>query len=150
MIEPQMSRMRTYAWNYFAFHADQRLKTFNFYLIAVGIFVAGLLNYLAKSESAESRLPSLFCFAITFVSLAFWRLDRRNSYMIKNAERALTYLDSEETHSKEAEVLALFAQDDLVSKVNPRKWHISYSKVFTLIFCFFGLISALWGIHLWP
>jgi hypothetical protein len=33
-----------YAWKWFSFHADQRLKMFNFMLVVVGIFAAVAVN----------------------------------------------------------------------------------------------------------
>ena len=37
-----------YAWRYFKFHADQRLRTFRFYLILCGLILCGTLSVLSK------------------------------------------------------------------------------------------------------
>jgi len=151
MEESQKNRLRTYAWNYFVYHADQRMKTFNFYLVLEGVFVAGVLTFLAKSAGAFNRLPSYLCFVIGFLSLMFWLLDRRNAQLVKNGEKALTYLDSLEDHpdGSEPHVLALFAADEYGTKIRSRRLHISYTVILRTIFVFFGVVPVIFGIVLW-
>lgn len=161
MDEPQFTRMRTYAWNYFAYHADQRMKTLQFYLVMVAALAAGIVALLTKtppdpaSEPAAhntSHLPSSLCFLITFLSVIFLLLDRRNAQLVKNGERALSHLDSLEGHPEESDrphVLALFIADDHATKVKPTRKHISYSDLLKCLFIVFGGLALLMGFILW-
>lgn len=152
MEESQKTRLRSYAWNYFAYHAEQRLKTFQFYLGLIAALAAGIVALLPKAQSNSlARLPSYGCFVIAFLSLMFCWLDRRNARLAKNGEAALSYLDTLEGHPEEGEphVLALFIADDHATKIKPKHRHISYTDVLTVIFATFGIIAIIFGITLW-
>ncbi len=151
MDESQKDRMRTYAWNYFVYHAEQRMKTFNFYLALVGALVAGTLAVLGKSPGDFIRLPSYLCLVIAFLSLMFGLLDRRNAQLVKNGEKALTYLDSLENLSDDTEphVLALFVADEHNTKIKSERLHISYTVILRVIFVSFGVLAVILGIVLW-
>ncbi len=64
-----------HAWEWFHFHADQRLKVFNFYLIIVGALIAGTLTVLEKERYAASALLCMIWLVTTFL---FFKLDQRN------------------------------------------------------------------------
>jgi hypothetical protein len=40
-----------YAWKWFSFHADQRIKMFNYMLVVFGVFIAGIVSALDKKIS---------------------------------------------------------------------------------------------------
>lgn len=78
----------THAWNYFAFHAAQRISVFNFFIVFSGLIVAGL----GASLTAPPRLSAFgigLGLLLLLLSLVFWQLDRRVSFMIKHSEAAL-------------------------------------------------------------
>src|SRR5438128_12537956 len=50
MREKDRSEAREYAWRYFSLHADQRLKTFNFYLILVTVILSGVLAFVKDAK----------------------------------------------------------------------------------------------------
>src|SRR5215207_7011250 len=77
----------TYAWEYFKYHAQQRQAAFRFFLVVVAALIAALIP---KDSSAPTRLVGA---ALMFASLLFWRLDKRNSLLVKLAEK---YLKEEE------------------------------------------------------
>jgi hypothetical protein len=91
-----------YAWKWFAFHADQRVKMFNFMLVVVGIFAAGVVNALDK------HLPpvaiSSLCFFATFLAWTFILLDRRNRDLVWLGEDALIHLERETIFGESEEI----------------------------------------------
>jgi ABC-type uncharacterized transport system permease subunit len=48
-----------YAWKWFAFHAEQRTKMFNFMLIVLGIFATAIAGTLDKQLPSSVRGHSL-------------------------------------------------------------------------------------------
>jgi hypothetical protein len=122
MTEPTMKEdlrkeLRGYAWAYFDRHAEQRLKTFNFYLILCGAIIAGLV-----SQKSTELLPySLLRFLLSFVSFIFWKLDVRNHDLTKHSEEALKLLEDELGLPDESEGVPhrckLFRREEVVKKV---------------------------------
>ena len=80
-----------YAWKWFCFHADQRVKMFNFMLIVFGIFAAGVVNALDKN------LPTIvmagLCIFAIVLALIFILLDRRNRDLVWLGEDVLMDLE---------------------------------------------------------
>mgnify|MGYP006898505592 CR=1 FL=1 len=72
-----------YAWNWFSFHAQQRLTLFNFSLVALGALAAGCVSAFAQGWYLAAGLSAVFAGVVAF---AFLRLDRRNSELTKLAE----------------------------------------------------------------
>jgi hypothetical protein len=95
IIPPDVSELHKlqfdYAWKWFCFHADQRVKMFNFMLIVFGVFAAGVVNALDKA------LPPVaiagLCFFATVLAGIFMLLDRRNGDLVRLGKDALIYLE---------------------------------------------------------
>lgn len=83
-------RQHDAAWRYFQFHADQRIKVFQFYIAAVGAVFAGL-GIAANASNKELPMEGLTfgLLAVALVSLIFMALDARNQYLIGLAEDEL-------------------------------------------------------------
>lgn len=145
---------REYLWKYFALHADQRLKTFNFYIVVSAVFISGYLNLISKSDHYSWSCIIPFFLAIT--SFIFWKLDLRTKRMVKEAERGLKYLDENcglpELDGFECHPLKIFSCVDHTIK-NMKKFSeaplgensLSYSNCFITIFCIFGITGAVIG-----
>jgi len=84
---------RSYAWGYFALHADQRMKLFNFFLILSGLILGAFpaVRAMAPGTKLVGVLPLL----LVLSAFTFWRLDVRTRHLVKNAEAALRFLDGE-------------------------------------------------------
>jgi hypothetical protein len=82
-----------YAWKWFAFHADQRIKMFNFMLIIFGVFAAGVVNALDKH--LPTFAVAFLCFVAAGLAEIFVRLDRRNRELVWRGEDVLRYLEQE-------------------------------------------------------
>jgi hypothetical protein len=67
---------REYTWAYFALHADQRIKTFNFFHIVAGLLAGGITTLL--KGGGDARWISPFGALLTILSFVFWKLDNRN------------------------------------------------------------------------
>lgn len=80
-----------YAWKWFNYHADQRVKMFNFMLIALGIFASAIVSAMDKGLSDAAI--SLLCFLSALLALFFLFLDSRNKYLLRLAEEVLTQLE---------------------------------------------------------
>jgi hypothetical protein len=80
-----------YAWKWFSYHADQRVKMFNFMLIALGIFATAIVNSVAYKMA--SGFTAALCFVASVLALAFWFLDTRNRDLVELGEELLTDLD---------------------------------------------------------
>lgn len=79
-------KAQTYAWNWFALHAGQRLQLVNFWLVAVAFLASAYVQ--ARSDHMTAIA---FGVSVTGVvsSLAFMRLDARTRQLVQVAENAL-------------------------------------------------------------
>jgi hypothetical protein len=77
---------RDHAWQWFSFHAAQRMQTFNFFLVATAFLVAAYASLFEKRPAAACIVALLGAW------MAFWfnRLDYRNRQLVKAGEDALT------------------------------------------------------------
>jgi hypothetical protein len=83
---------RDHAWKYFELHANQRMSTFNFFLILSGLALAGLGACIAGGDTL--RTPGMVLgLSLTVISAIFYKLDERVSFLVKRAERALAELE---------------------------------------------------------
>ena len=145
MLSPEDRReFREYAWNYFAIHADHRLKVFNFYLVLASLVIGALVTVSGKGGLNPNH--SLLLLLLAFLSFIFWKFEERARMLVKNGEAALKYLDREVVNPEESP-LALFEQDDIKTNALP-KWplsigYYSYSRVFRWVYAFFGFGSAI-------
>ena len=85
----------SHAWNYFAFHAQQRQTVFNFFLVLVGASIAAYATTLSKANEPHDYFHLIVGFLLASSSFLFWRLDKRNSRLINLAERPMKQLESE-------------------------------------------------------
>lgn len=81
-----------YCWNWFQYHAGQRLIVFRFFLIVVAIFGAG---YGAAWHNNLSGLAVFLSLFIALFSLFFWRLDERNRALVNIGEDFLLEKEKE-------------------------------------------------------
>ena len=94
MLTPEERKeARTYAWGYFALHADQRMKLFNFFLILAGVLLG--VFPAVRGMAGGARVVALLPLLLALTAFTFWRLEERTRYLVKNAEAALRFLDEE-------------------------------------------------------
>jgi Flp pilus assembly protein TadB len=82
-----------YAWKWFSYHADQRVKMFNFMLVALGIFAAAIVS--AITYHMAHRATAILCFVAGILALVFGFLDMRNRNLVLLGEEVLMALERE-------------------------------------------------------
>jgi hypothetical protein len=140
--------LRKQAWQYFHMHAAQRLTTFNYYVvmssvITTGIFAASLKDYPIVGGTL------LLGIVLILLSITFWKLDKRNRELIKNAEAALKFFEScseLEDAGGEPHPAKLFSREERVTASKRAnlsfftlRRHFTYADCFRLVFLIFGL-----------
>jgi hypothetical protein len=80
-----------YAWKWFSFHADQRVKMFNFMLVAFGIFATAVVSSLDKH--LPTNVSAALCVIAGVLALIFVFLDGRNGYLVRLGEEVLVQLE---------------------------------------------------------
>ncbi|MBE5254067.1 hypothetical protein [Mixta mediterraneensis] len=119
-----------HAWKYFELHSQQRMTVFNFYITVTTLLVAGGGACLQQSGKLV-YLTSVFGFFISFMTLIFYKLDARVSFLIKNAELALKEIEA--CFDKPA--VKIFTQDATSPHLNVNIFSMwSYGKCFRLAF----------------
>ena len=97
-----------YAWKWFSFHADQRVKMFNYMLLVFGVFAAGIVNALDKH--IPNKVTTILCFFAALLALIFARLDRRNRDLVWLGEDVLMHLEREGIFGTDLEVDGRYGQ----------------------------------------
>lgn len=147
MKDELRNELRQYAWAYFDRHAEQRLKTFNFYLILCAAIIAGLFAFAREPEELPNAWPLPLLLSV--LSFIFWKLDLRTRDLTKHSEEALKLLEDELPLADEAAAVPhrckLFRREEYESaglvrfpKVGLISAHFSYSTCFQWIFGLFG------------
>jgi hypothetical protein len=152
MEQQARNETRDYAWKYFALHADQRLRAFNFYLVLVALVLGGLLAYLKDARSPAYAAPAGFLLAI--LSYIFWRLDGRSQEFIKHCESVLKAIEKDISGDQIPEGLRLFIGEETKTQqlrkergtpgLNPISWvrgHFGYYACFKAAFVLFALVG---------
>jgi hypothetical protein len=146
MTDGDLKQAWDYAWNYFAIHAEQRLKTFHFYLLVCAAIVAGGAAILRDKE-LRSIAGFLYLF-LAVLSFIFWKLDVRNRELVKNGEAAIKHLESEvEAHAigDVPHVLRIMLREHVMTE---RRDPWRYSHCLNGVFLTFGTVGTVVGSRL--
>jgi hypothetical protein len=138
---------RQYAWDYFALHADHRLRAFHFYILLSTALVGGFA--LSVRNGGFQMWMSILGLLLVFFSFVFWKMDVRTRQLVKNAENALKFLDAQhglENQSDLPHPLRLFAREEqMSSKLRDFpliSGHFSYARCFRWVFSMFAIVGA--------
>jgi hypothetical protein len=137
---------RDYAWDYFAVHADQRLKAFHFYIL-LSTAIIGAFGLLVRNGEFHKWM-ALFGFLLVFFSFVFWKLDNRTRQLVKNGEAALRFLDAQHDLPDQDGVphpLRLFDREQALSAKLPLfpllYAHFTYARCFRWVFLMFSVVG---------
>lgn len=86
-----------YAWNWFEYHAGQRLTAFRFFLVFLGGLVVGFGAGLRDGNLVFARVVGWFG---AFISLAFLVLEVRNDQLVNVGREALDHLEKSDDSLK--------------------------------------------------
>jgi len=156
--EKAASETRDYVWKYWAFHADQRLRTFNFFILVVSVLLAGICTYLKDARYPAYASPAGFVLA--FSCYVFWRLDCRNRMLIQHAEGILKSIERGIAVELVPEDRQLFSHEDVKTDKfwqnhcatrswrPDRWWHapLSFYSCFRLMFLIIGILGVAIGV----
>ncbi len=157
MTSDERKDARTYAWAYFALHADQRMKLFNFFLILSGLILSAFsaVRGMVPGAKAVALLPLL----LVLSAFIFWRLEERTRRLVKNGEDALRFLDEqwslEALPDKTPHYLRLFERDDYFMEVIKKRWWakcrvpVSYADSFRITYVMIGSVGAVLAVWVW-
>lgn len=155
MKDKEQSFLQKQAWDYFSTHASQRMTSFNFYIILSSLTATSYFASFKADSNLQSARPLLAGLLCLFAFI-FWKLDLRNRFLIKNAEKALKYFEGTQPLDDVAKV---FTQEERETGSKRSKgwrrilfWrqHFSYSDCFNLVFLIFfvigfiGIVSSHW------
>lgn len=90
-----------YAWNWFSYHAEQRTKMFNFMLVVVGIFAAGVAG---AWKDGMPDLAIALCVVPAALTIVFMLLDRRNRDLVWFGEDVLHHLERKHLFGEDAQI----------------------------------------------
>ncbi len=85
-VSTKRSAALEHAWNWFRYHAEQRLKVFQFFIAITGVIATGLGAGLGQGLNFPVLVVAIFGMPLT---VSFYRLDRRVSALIKIGEVAM-------------------------------------------------------------
>ena len=139
MKKEVLLKYREFHWNYFSLHAEQRLKTFHFYLIVSAILIGAFINIFNGEQ--DLKLAFILPYVLTFISFIFYMIDVRARYMLKTSQDAIKLIDTKIIKNDEEHPsrLNIFEFDEYL--VKDKKGGMNYSKSFGLIFIIFGFLS---------
>jgi hypothetical protein len=136
-------KYRELHWSYFSLHAEQRLKTFHFYLIVAAILIGAFINII--NEEKDLKFAFILPFILAFISFIFYKIDQRARFMLKNSQDAIRHLDSKLISNDEDKPsrINIFEYDAHIQ--SDKKRGMNYSKSFGSIFMTFGVLSIVAG-----
>lgn len=82
---------REHAWNWFSLHANQRMQSLYYFLIAVAFLSAAYVGALTRSDIVAASIAILGL----LLTLAFRRLELRSRELIHLGEAALRAIEEE-------------------------------------------------------
>jgi hypothetical protein len=131
--EERLEIAHEYAWNWFSYHAAQRMIVFRFFFLVMGVVTVG---YYQTFDDKPYIAIVLSILAIFFCA-AFYRLDQRTTELIKVGEALLkeTELNFEKWGLKNSKLVAIADAKDapFVTRACPSFFY-SYGQVFPTIF----------------
>lgn len=82
-----------YAWKHFALVADQRIKTFNFYIIILAAAVSGTISAMSPKVSLSPEQFRLMGVAHMLIALVFFLIDLRGCRILAIVSDALAEIE---------------------------------------------------------
>ena len=129
-----------YAWKHFALIADQRMKTFNFYVIILAGSFTGTVAALMR-EGAHHRTFCLIGTAHLLIAVIFAVIDERSCRILRISADALAAIEQSPAFAGQS----LLIQEDRIRNKKGLRYLISYRSAFRAAFfaqLAFGVLLA--------
>jgi len=130
-----------YAWDHFAYHAQQRQTVFNFFLLLVGGCVAAYSSTIGESGGEYNYFRSFLGAILVLASLVFWRLDKRNARLVKISGDALKELEARMAKDINVQSIRLMANAEKNVSRFPFSKIESFGQIYGLIFAVSGAVG---------
>jgi amino acid permease len=130
-----------YAWDHFAYHAQQRQTVFNFFLLLIGGCVAAYSSTIGENGGEYNYFRSFLGAVLVLASLVFWRLDQRNARLVKISEEALKELEARMAKDINVPSIRLMANGQKKISRFPFSKIESFGQIYGLIFAVSGLVG---------
>jgi hypothetical protein len=128
----------SHSWDYFVFHAQQRQTVFNFYLILVGASVAAYASTFGKIDVSLEYFHSVLGILIATASFLFWRLDKRNSRLVKLAEEPLKKFEIRLAELTDVADMTILARAHTKIEGGVLSYFESFGQIYRLVFVLAG------------
>jgi hypothetical protein len=115
-----------HAWAWFKYHAEQRVATMRFYVVALGGAAAGVG---ALNQGGQHMLCGGLSAFAALMSFCFLRMDRRSSDLVKFGEEALQFEQARLATATGNAALEICRK----STVNRRPWPYSFGQIMHLL-----------------
>ena len=122
-----------YAWNWFEYHANQRMIAFRYFLIFLGITAVALNNAI---EVNNFHFVIIIGVLGSFISIAFFVLEVRNEKLVNLGRDALKEIEKESSYPNN-DKLKLLSID---RERNPFLSHKLWLRLI-YIFCLLGFLT---------
>lgn len=131
-----------HAWKYFILHSTQRMTLFNYFLFIMAALGAGLGATLQASNKL-AYMGVFLSFFVIIVSIVFWKLDQRTSFLIKQSESVLIELEV-----RSGDGIGIFSNEETkLLEGNSNKFFfnkiITYGKIFRFTFFITGTVGVM-------
>jgi hypothetical protein len=137
-----------HAWRYFALHAQQRISVFNFFIVLSGILATGI-GAGVQAGKPMAPVVTILGALLALFSFVFYRLDRRGSELVKLAEAALIFGESN-CMPEFARIVAEEAKQRGPAASQRKTW--TFGRSFRLIFWVMGIagaVASLYSLYRW-
>lgn len=147
-------------WQFFEFHANQRLTVFRFFIVLAGVIVSGIFTIFVNFSKTKPRYAAAFdiepidistneillilfvlSFLLLIITIVFWILDNRNAKLIDLSKKEIINLEN--THDLKYKLFNII-EGDTVNEKRIRFKHCFY--VMYLLFILTSLFGIIWTI----
>lgn len=134
----------------FIYHADQRIKSLNFYFIAISIFLTGF-GLILRTKLSDNSMAFVGFFLSLFgvlLTMQFHSLDKRNQQLVKYAEDLLKVVEEKMAKLPNAR----FSEWEVTKRADDVEDSVEhFSSIVPSIFAVYIAFSIVCGIYsIWP
>ncbi len=152
-LNNSLKEKREYAWSYFQLHANQRMSSFNFFVVIAALLTTAFVGTLEKDFEYHC-LSIILATSLVFISFIFWKLDQRVRYLVKHAEEALKVIEEQWINAGiiSSDVALFQTEEKETASIrncnpwNPWQKHLSYADCFGAVYLIFGVFGFAGGV----